>query len=225
MRFRPFRSLPAAFGSASGPLVPRRPRPQPDRPEQRDRACQDLRVLAGKPWPAPDRRAPRRAADRLPARVLRGRAEAAAGTRRRRLRLRLGRLRRRSPRSSDVRARRHARGRDDERSPHGEQQAVYTLNQAHSYDWLGWNAAFAAVLLATGLGARRSGILPAPLAWATIVIGASLLTPLGFFAFMLLPLWLIVVGIWLSYANTTAPIRSRGQTQPPGVAVAGNPSS
>ncbi len=31
----------------------------------------------------------------------------------------------------------------------GERQAVYTLNQFHSYDWLGWNAAFAAVLLAT----------------------------------------------------------------------------
>ena len=38
----------------------------------------------------------------------------------------------------------------------GQQQAVYTLNQLHSYDWLGWNAAFAALLLATGLGARRN---------------------------------------------------------------------
>ncbi len=83
----------------------------------------------------------------------------------------------------------------------GERQAVYTLNQLHSYDWLGWNAAFAAVLLATGLGARRNAMLPTPLAWATIVIGASLLTPLGFFGFMLLPLWLIVIGIWLSRAD------------------------
>ena len=84
----------------------------------------------------------------------------------------------------------------------GERQAVYTLNQLHSYDWLGWNAAFAAVLLATGLGARRNRMLPTPLAWATIVIGASLLTPLGFFGFMLLPLWLIVVGLWLSRGKT-----------------------
>ena len=37
----------------------------------------------------------------------------------------------------------------------GERQAVYTINQIHSYDWLGWNAAFAAMLLATGLGALR----------------------------------------------------------------------
>lgn len=86
----------------------------------------------------------------------------------------------------------------------GERQAVYTLNQLHSYDWLGWNAAFAAVLLATGFGARRTRILPAPLAWATIVIGASLLTPAGFFGFLLLPVWLIVVGLLLSRSTTAS---------------------
>ena len=80
----------------------------------------------------------------------------------------------------------------------GQRQAVYTLSQLHSYDWLAWNAAFAAVLLATGLGARRNEMLPRPLAWATIIIGASLLTPLGFFGFFLVPLWLIVVGLMLS---------------------------
>ena len=80
----------------------------------------------------------------------------------------------------------------------GQRQAVYTLNQLHSYDWLAWNAAFAAVLLATGLGARRNGMLPSALAWVTIVIGASLLTPLGFFGFLLVPLWLIVVGFILT---------------------------
>jgi hypothetical protein len=80
----------------------------------------------------------------------------------------------------------------------GQLQAVYTLSQLHSYDWLAWNAAFAAVLLATGLGARRNGMLPSALAWATIVIGASLLTPLGLFGFFLVPLWLIVVGLVLA---------------------------
>jgi hypothetical protein len=80
----------------------------------------------------------------------------------------------------------------------GQRQATYTLSQLHSYDWLAWNAAFAAVLLATGLGARRTGVLPTPLTWATIVIGASLLTPLGLFGFFLLPLWLIVVGVLLA---------------------------
>jgi hypothetical protein len=87
----------------------------------------------------------------------------------------------------------------------GERQAVYTINQIHSYDWLGWNAAFAAVLLATGLGARRNRMLPAWLAWATIVIGASLLTPLGFFGFVLLPVWLIVVGLLLAHQARRVP--------------------
>jgi hypothetical protein len=87
----------------------------------------------------------------------------------------------------------------------GQRQAVYTLSQLHSYDWLAWNAAFAAVLLATGLGARRTGLLPTPLAWATIVIGASLLTPLGFFGFFLVPLWLIVVGLMLTRSATPTP--------------------
>jgi hypothetical protein len=94
----------------------------------------------------------------------------------------------------------------------GNRQAVYTLNQLHSYDWLAWNAAFAAVLLATGLGARRNRILPAPVAWATIAMGAALLTPAGFFAFIALPLWLIVVGILLSRGKTTSPDRSQTST-------------
>ena len=80
----------------------------------------------------------------------------------------------------------------------GERSATYTLSQLHSYDWVAWNAAFAALLLATGLGALRNGALPAPLAWVTVVIGASLLTPLGFVGFFLLPLWLIVVGLVLT---------------------------
>jgi hypothetical protein len=83
----------------------------------------------------------------------------------------------------------------------GDRQAVYTLNQLHSYDWVPWNAAFAALLLATGLGALRNGMFPKPLAWATAVIGATLLTPLGFFGFILLPAWLVVSGLWLTFRN------------------------
>jgi hypothetical protein len=47
-------------------------------------------------------------------------------------------------------------------------------------------------------------MLPRPLAWVTIVIGASLLTPLGFFGFILVPVWLIVVGLWLFRRGTTS---------------------
>ena len=54
------------------------------------------------------------------------------------------------------------------------------------------------MLLATGFGARRTQVLPTPIAWATIVIGAPLLTPLGFAGFFMLPLWLVVVGVLLA---------------------------
>ncbi len=86
----------------------------------------------------------------------------------------------------------------------GNRQAVYTLNQLHSYDWLAWNAAFAALLLATGLGALRNAMLPKWLAWATVVMGASLLTPMGFFGFILLPVWLFVTGFWLTFRDSAA---------------------
>jgi hypothetical protein len=61
------------------------------------------------------------------------------------------------------------------------------------------------MLLATGLGARRNGMLQRPLAWVTIVIGASLLTPLGLFGFILVPVWLIVVELWLFRGRTSSP--------------------
>jgi hypothetical protein len=80
----------------------------------------------------------------------------------------------------------------------GQREAVFALSQLHSYDWLAFNASWAAVLLATGLGARRNGMLPTALVWATIVIGASQLTPIGFLGSLVIPPWLIVVGLWLS---------------------------
>jgi hypothetical protein len=86
----------------------------------------------------------------------------------------------------------------------GHEEAVYALSQLHSYDWLTFNAAWAAVLLATGLGARRNGMLPSWLAWATIVLGATQLTPIGFLGSLLIPPWLIVVGIWLFWKSKAA---------------------
>ena len=64
------------------------------------------------------------------------------------------------------------------------------------------------MLLATGLGARRNGVLPSWLAWATIVLGATQLTPIGFLGSLLIPLWLIVVGslLFRRTATSTDPV-------------------
>jgi len=86
----------------------------------------------------------------------------------------------------------------------GNRNAVYTLNQFHAYDWLAWNASFAALLIATALGALRNAMLPRWLSWATLVLGAALLTPLGFFAFVTLPLWFVLVGSWLTFKEPLA---------------------
>ena len=96
----------------------------------------------------------------------------------------------------------------------GNRQTVYTLNQLHSYDWLGWNAAFAALLLATGLGALRNKMFPKVLAWATVLMGAALLTPVGFFAFILLPLWLAVAGFWLAFRDAPPTTEPEAATAP-----------
>jgi hypothetical protein len=47
-------------------------------------------------------------------------------------------------------------------------------------------------------------MLPSALAWATIVLGATQLTPIGFLGSLLIPPWLIVVGIWLFRTKTTS---------------------
>jgi hypothetical protein len=48
-------------------------------------------------------------------------------------------------------------------------------------------------------------MLPGWLAWATIVLGATQLTPIGFLGSLLIPPWLIVVGIWLFRSKAAVP--------------------
>jgi hypothetical protein len=83
----------------------------------------------------------------------------------------------------------------------GNRQAVYTLNQLHSYDWVAWNAAFAALLLATGGGAPERHVPKATRMGDCCDRRATLLTPLGLFGFILLPAWLVVSGLWLTFRD------------------------
>ena len=83
----------------------------------------------------------------------------------------------------------------------GNREAVYALNQLHSYDWLAWNAAFAALLLAPGLGALRNGMFPKLLRMGDRRNRSDAPPPLGFFGFILLPLWLVVSGVWLTFRD------------------------
>jgi hypothetical protein len=54
-----------------------------------------------------------------------------------------------------------------------------------------------AFLLGAGVGTLRTGALPNWLAWAAIVIGVLAVTPVGFFAFLALGIWTLIVSVML----------------------------
>jgi hypothetical protein len=56
------------------------------------------------------------------------------------------------------------------------------------------NAAF---LLGSGIGVIKTKVLPVWLGWVAVVLGVVALTPGGFFAFMLLGLWTLIVSVLL----------------------------
>lgn len=57
-------------------------------------------------------------------------------------------------------------------------------------------------LISTGLAIAKSGLLPAALGWIGLVIGVIALTPLGFFGFMALGIWTLVVSVMLALRAT-----------------------
>jgi hypothetical protein len=80
-----------------------------------------------------------------------------------------------------------------------------TLNVLSSDSWVPVVAGLAMVALGTGISALRTGALPAWLAWASIGLGVlSLAGPLGGIAFLITPLWALVVGVVLFRARAVA---------------------
>jgi hypothetical protein len=85
----------------------------------------------------------------------------------------------------------------DKAAEPGAQTAVYAIEQLRSWDWLMWTPGLTVMLVAAGLGGLRAHALPRSLSWAAIVLGVAFFTPLGFFAFLILPPWMIVTGVVL----------------------------
>jgi hypothetical protein len=81
---------------------------------------------------------------------------------------------------------------------HGQTAAAQTLNVLSSDDWVPVVAGLSILTLGTGVAALRSGALPRWLAWATIGLGIlAVAGPLGGIAFLITPLWTLVMGIFL----------------------------
>jgi hypothetical protein len=67
----------------------------------------------------------------------------------------------------------------------------------------------AAFLLGAGVATRRTDALPTWLSWAAIVIGIVAITPLGFFGFLALGLWTLIVSVLL-YTKASPPSGTTG---------------
>ena len=85
----------------------------------------------------------------------------------------------------------------DKAAEPGAQTAVYAIEQLRSWDWLMWTPGLTVMMVAAGLGGLRTRALPKPLSWTAVVLGVAFFTPLGFFAFFILPPWMIATGIVL----------------------------
>jgi dipeptidyl aminopeptidase/acylaminoacyl peptidase len=101
----------------------------------------------------------------------------------------------------------------------GARDATYTLAQLQSYDWVMWMVGFAVLLLAGGIGGLRTRALPKPLALGAACLGVLFLTPVGYFALFVFPVWPFATGIALYRAERRASHRRLGTAAAAGIAT------
>lgn len=86
----------------------------------------------------------------------------------------------------------------------GQFAIAHTIALASGFDWIPWAAPAAATMLATGIGTLKTATLPKPFAIVSIVLGIVAISPLGFFAFLAMPLWLIAASATILRQDATA---------------------
>jgi hypothetical protein len=88
----------------------------------------------------------------------------------------------------------------------GQPEVAQALNIIDNDNFFPAVIGLTVVLLATGWHILASRSLPTWLGWASVVLGIlALAGPLGFIAFLLFPIWILVVSIML-YRQTAAPV-------------------
>jgi hypothetical protein len=87
---------------------------------------------------------------------------------------------------------------------HLEPAAAQSLNTLGSDLFFPLAVGNGAFLLGSGIGVIKTKILPVWLGWIAVVLGVAALTPAGFFAFMALGVWTLVVSVMLSSRAETA---------------------
>jgi hypothetical protein len=83
--------------------------------------------------------------------------------------------------------------------------AAQALNVLNSDFFFPVAAGLGTLMIATGLSALRSRVLPPAISWIALVLGIVALTPAGFFAFLAFGLWTLVVSVWLWRGASVAP--------------------
>jgi hypothetical protein len=72
-----------------------------------------------------------------------------------------------------------------------------TLNALDNDGFIPLAGGFALLAIGTGISLARGRLLPSWLGWIGIVLGIAGFTPAGFFALLLILLWLVVLGVML----------------------------
>ena len=75
--------------------------------------------------------------------------------------------------------------------------ATQTLSALYNNFFFGFPVGIGTLLLASSLVILRTRVLPAWLGWVTLVLGILNLTPIGFFAFPVVLVWIAVVSVLL----------------------------
>jgi hypothetical protein len=84
-------------------------------------------------------------------------------------------------------------------------QALHVLNTDFFFPL---SAGLGTLLIATGLSAIRTRVLPAWAAWIALVLGIAALTPAGFFAFLAFGVWVLAVSVLLWRAAAAPPAQA-----------------
>jgi hypothetical protein len=101
-----------------------------------------------------------------------------------------------------------------------EPSAAQALGVVEYAFFVGAEIAGAALLVATGMLAIRTAVLPTWLGWASLVVALLMLTvigPIGFIAIVIgLPLWVLAVSILLwRRGEPVVPVRQASSPAPP----------
>ena len=83
--------------------------------------------------------------------------------------------------------------------------AAQALNALNSDFFIPLSAGLGTFMLASGIAAVRTRVLPGWLGWIAVVLGIAAVTPVGFFAFLLAGLWVIAVSVLLWRAASAVP--------------------